>query len=308
MGLVIKSSTRWTVMALACGRWLKSQESRLTMQIDDDCSADKAPRGLCNAGSGSADAKVFFAKPADYLSENSTKIAVRAALTKSMIGSASGLDIVDLGCGDGTLSLQFLGHASSICLVDSSHAMLELAGRSIPHRLRSKVVFEHTDLDSFRPRRTFDVVLCIGVLAHVPSIARTLDLVARLLKPGGRCVVQITDSGKMAQSLAEGIYRFRRSVAASRGPRYRAMNSMTIRQTITELTGRGLSVDTVRYYEPVLLPGMGYLSYGVRRGLQYATFRRPRLARLVAIEALLLAEAPRLESLPALPARGQSRA
>ena len=48
-------------------------------------------------------------------------------------------------------------------------------------------------IEEYIPEAPYDVVLCIGVLAHVASIPDVVGRVAEALKCGGRAVIQITD-------------------------------------------------------------------------------------------------------------------
>jgi hypothetical protein len=66
---------------------------------------------------------------------------------------------------------------------------------------------------------------------------------------------------------------------------------MTAREVAGELAARGLRCLATRYYEPLALPGMGWLPPGFRERLQDATYRRPRL-QVLGVEALLLLSRP----------------
>ena len=71
-------------------------------------------------------ARTHFANPSPYLTGN-YYISLRARIVKQLLGEISNCRILDLGCGDGTISLQFLAANNHITLVDSSDGMLERA-------------------------------------------------------------------------------------------------------------------------------------------------------------------------------------
>lgn len=219
----------------------------------------------------------FFAAPDNYLAGNAAQGSVRAQVISELVSPSDGLDVIDLGCGDGGLSLQFVDRARSITLVDRSKGMLEVARASTPDEWRDKVSYEVADLDGFRSNDSFDIVLCVGVLAHVPSVPRVLDLVAGLVAHGGRCAVQLSDSDRW---LEPALYAY--STARGR----HATNRMSVSTLRADVERLGLSFErTIHYGLPV--PGAGRLPGTLAAGLQHASWKRPKLARH-AVEAVML--------------------
>jgi SAM-dependent methyltransferase len=108
-------------------------------------------------------AEQFFSEPARYLSGN-FRIALRSELVREMAGSSPG-EILDLGCGNGAVVAALDGPKT---LVDNSPAMIAEA-RGVGRAIRA-------DLHDFRGQ--FDLVLCVGVLAHTHDTAKTLAAVA----------------------------------------------------------------------------------------------------------------------------------
>ena len=150
-----------------------------------------------------------FSDPDHYL-HNNFEVASRAGILRMMLPSVQGLAIVDIGCGDGSLSLQFLAEAKHVTLVDLSKAMLLRAEAKIPADLSHKVTFANADLMQFLPPEPADVVICVGVLAHVERLGPAIQKLASMTKTGGRCVVQITDHdrvvGKVQCAFSRGSY------------------------------------------------------------------------------------------------------
>jgi SAM-dependent methyltransferase len=153
--------------------------------------------------------RIQFSDPDHYLHEN-FEIASRAGILRAMIPCAQGLTILDIGCGDGSLSLQFLAEARHVTLVDFSKEMLLRAVANIPSHLSSKVTLVNADLMQFLPLEPADVVICVGVLAHVECLGPAIQKLAAMTKTGGRCVVQITDHdrvvGRVQCALSRGSY------------------------------------------------------------------------------------------------------
>src|SRR5438552_742750 len=121
--------------------------------------------------------KAFFEKPDLYLKSSRKNISVRTTIVKELLGDLSGFRVLDLGCGDGSISLQFLPDMESLTLVDLSSAMLERAVRATPIEYRSRVQYVNLDLSDFHSTQKYDVVLCLGLLAHVESIEQTIERV-----------------------------------------------------------------------------------------------------------------------------------
>src|SRR5438045_826962 len=98
--------------------------------------------------------RAFFDTDA-YLAGNAA-IAGRAILVQRLVGPTSNARILDLGCGDGSLSLPFLGRGNTVTLVDFSSRMLDRARRSVPHRYRDDVTYVHGDILGLTADAGFD--------------------------------------------------------------------------------------------------------------------------------------------------------
>ncbi len=124
-----------------------------------------------------------------------SNFTVRAAYIRSLIGRHIPLDrkarIVDLGCGHGTF-LYFLKEAGyrNIAGVDISQEQIELAHQLgiLEAQIGEVIPF----LEESEPA-SIDAFLLIDVIEHLTNndMFRTLDLVYRALRPGGRCIVHV---------------------------------------------------------------------------------------------------------------------
>jgi SAM-dependent methyltransferase len=224
----------------------------------------------------------YFSEPWRYLS-NSRLSAARMEILRSMLGDCSGLDIVEVGCGDGRMSLQFLPAARSVTLVDRSAPMLDLARANTPPGCRHKVDYVVGDVHDVELQRTFDIVLCIGVLAHVRTVDDVLDTAIAAVRPGGRCVFQISDADRGLERALRRYVRLRARI--DRQPPH-STNEMTAEGVSAAVARRGPVLRAIRYYS-VLVPGTGRLPSGLVDALVRASWTRPRLSRH-ATEALML--------------------
>ena len=116
------------------------------------------------------------------------------------------------------------------------------------------------DLSDFGPQRSYDLVLCIGVLAHVPSPPATLRQIAQLVGTDGLAVIQFTDDASYLGRLTHHIGTVRGRLGNASGY---ALNHMTLQSIATELSASGLRlVDTYRY---VFVPGLRRLPAAMTR-------------------------------------------
>jgi SAM-dependent methyltransferase len=204
-------------------------------------------------------AKPFFANPSRYV-HNNPYIALRAKLVREMLPPFARKSVLDLGCGDGRISIPLVGDNDDLLLVDSSRRMLDLALSHVPPEASSRVRGVCINVARFEPDRAFDVVLCLGVLAHLDDWVEGLRLIARCVAPGGFAVIQLTDQGYVSGRLTRRVGEVnRRFFERSQ----HAPNYMTLGDVEGELRRGGLSPLTTRRYA---------LLYGLR-------FVPPRLGR-----------------------------
>jgi ubiquinone/menaquinone biosynthesis C-methylase UbiE len=101
--------------------------------------------------------------------------------------------LVDVGCGNGAQTLEFVGHFDRLTGVDISEDFLadfhrEIGGRGLDNRVGTVV-----SRDGVIPLEdgSADCVMCYTVLEHVPDQLATLREMHRLLRPGGRLVLTV---------------------------------------------------------------------------------------------------------------------
>jgi 2-polyprenyl-3-methyl-5-hydroxy-6-metoxy-1,4-benzoquinol methylase len=230
----------------------------------------------------SAKIEAFFHDPDVYL-KNNFMVAVRSILVREMLGEVRGARILDAGCGDGSISRQFLSQGNEITLVDLSAGMLERAMRQIPPEYQSHVQTIHGDVLGLDGDEAYDLLLCIGVLAHVESVEATVAKVSRLLRPGGRCVLQITNSN---QGLGALLHAYCSARAAITGTVRYSLNRTTLRELLAVAEQHSLECLTMRKHV-LLLPGMGRLPSSWLREYDLRVARSRRLSRFGA-SALVL--------------------
>lgn len=123
-----------------------------------------------------------------------TDFAIDQFVNLSKTNSIVGCKILDLGCGAGILS-EALAHAGAIVTgVDMSADALE-AGRlhweQNPANRNLSLTYLHQTVEQLATQQpeSFDLIVCMEMVEHVPNYQSILDACAQLLKPNGVLVM-----------------------------------------------------------------------------------------------------------------------
>ena len=139
--------------------------------------------------------KSLFDVPDKYLGPRQYDIRIRVETVQHFTKTMMADRVLDIGCGDGSISLPILSRCNHLTMLDLSDKMLDLAREKIPVERRNDVeVINGSFIGSNLSSRSFDLILCLGVLAHVDSPAAVIAEIARLAKPGASIVLELTDS------------------------------------------------------------------------------------------------------------------
>jgi SAM-dependent methyltransferase len=115
---------------------------------------------------------------------------VLEALARLREDRAQVLDVLDVGCGNGSALTRFLAARGDRVLGIDTHApSIEYAKRQFG---MAGLAFRQVDCEALLAEaRRFDAVICADVLEHLLRPEAALSCVERLLRPGGRFIVTI---------------------------------------------------------------------------------------------------------------------
>jgi len=158
------------------------------------------------------------------------------ALLFRLAGELAGRDVLDVGCGDGTLAASFAEAGARVVGCDADARMMARAaqkhGVEGPRFLRADATrLPFADA-------SFDLVSMITVLAFIPDAPAALREVARVLRPGG-CLI-LGDLGKWNYWAARRRIRAWLGARLWQGARFRTAGQMR-----ALLLGAGLRVEHV---------------------------------------------------------------
>lgn len=111
-------------------------------------------------------------------------------------GVAGGMDVLELGCGVGEMSLmaaRLVGRYGHVTAIDIDEAALGIAQELAQKQGFSNVTFQCVQIDEYRPDGFFDAIIGRHILIHLPDPTSILHRVHENLHPGGVAVFQEWD-------------------------------------------------------------------------------------------------------------------
>jgi SAM-dependent methyltransferase len=128
---------------------------------------------------------------AESYARNARFVADLAAPVVELLAPKPGEEILDLGCGDGVLSLRIAASGAKVAGIDSSPSLVAAAqAAGLDAVLGDAVAMSYT--------ACFDAVFSNAVLHWITQPDAVIASVARALRPGGRFVGEFGGHGNVA--------------------------------------------------------------------------------------------------------------
>lgn len=125
--------------------------------------------------------------------------------------------VLDMPCGTGDLTIPLLDQFEDLTLMDFSKGMIEKAKENLPPEKKDKVQFVHTNFyhHDFGGQQ-FDLVVAVGILAHIESPMEFVRRISDLIKPNGHLIIQNTNASASFTSLIRAHQWLKRTVRKSK--------------------------------------------------------------------------------------------
>jgi len=120
------------------------------------------------------------------------------------LGLTGSEDVLDLGCGDGKITAEIVKYLStgSVVGVDSSAQMIKLASERYPSHQYRNLSFQVMDARDLSFDSAFDVVFSNAALHWVKNHKPVIDGLNKVLKQGGRILLQMGGKGNASEILS----------------------------------------------------------------------------------------------------------
>jgi len=107
------------------------------------------------------------------------------------IGITKGMQVLDLGCGDGTTALPAARLGANVLGVDIAHNLVEAGNKRAVDAGLTNIKFQEGDASNLEglPDKSFDLVVSIFGAMFAPKPADVAKEMVRVTKPGGRIVM-----------------------------------------------------------------------------------------------------------------------
>lgn len=226
---------------------------RETMSSEAGVDVQTTGIGASLPDSRSDQVRQVFENAPHYLNSRGVDIRFRVETVRTFAAKTEWRQLLDIGCGDGSISLQLLTSTSHLTLLDLSANMVALAKARVPESLARNVEIRNEDFiaASFEPQ-SLDLVVTVGVMAHVDSPDAFLTKIRSLLRPEGSLIIEFTDSRHFVGILGRFWGRFKEMVA----PPVYSTNRLSFSDVAPLFESNHFKLVSVFRYARVPLPGI----------------------------------------------------
>ena len=161
--------------------------------------------------------KGVFEDPRSYLKSRRVDVLFRTDTVRAFASRVAWRRLLDVGCGDGTISLQLGRPDNRLTLMDLSRNMTALTTSNIPEALvRTVEVLNGNFMTTELSPEPFDLIVTVGVLAHVDCPDAFLNRIRQHLRPGGHLILEFTDCRHFVGRMGRALDRLKEKLAPAK--------------------------------------------------------------------------------------------
>ena len=125
-----------------------------------------------------------FTRIADTMRKSGEAVVEKLGITK-------GLNVLDLGCGDGTTAVPAAKFGADVLGIDIAKNLVEAGNRRAAERGLTNLTFQEGDASNLEqvPDKSFDLVVSIFGAMFAPKPFEVAKEMVRVTRPGGRIVM-----------------------------------------------------------------------------------------------------------------------
>jgi 2-polyprenyl-6-hydroxyphenyl methylase/3-demethylubiquinone-9 3-methyltransferase len=134
---------------------------------------------------------------------NPTRLKFIAGTLNNHFKDLKKLNILDIGCGGGMVSEPLARLGATVTGIDGAEELIRIAQ---DHAKAEKLKIDYRAVLTDKllaERKTYDAILALEVLEHVPDPSEFVSQISRLLKPGG--MVIFSTLSRTVKSMALGV-------------------------------------------------------------------------------------------------------
>lgn len=213
-----------------------------------------------------SEVKEFFERTDVYFAYNYNLI-IRRETVQQFIGDKRFKKVLDMPSGSGEITLPLLSQFDELHLMDFSSNMISLAKDMVPNQDKEKVQFFNKDFYShdFQGQQ-YDLIVSLGILAHIENPFQYLEQISNLVAPGGWLILQNTDHNHWFSRLIRIYLGFRRIIGKDKY----SLNKVPAQKVHEIMEEQGFSMQKVFRYNQSFLG----LSHIFSNELKYRLTRR----------------------------------
>jgi len=186
-----------------------------------------------------------FEKPDWYFRKLGFRIKVRQDVVKAFVAGKHFDNVLDIGCGDGSISRPLLAADTQVTFFDISEEMLRYVAEGIPSHLKTMATLLCGDFSEAQlAPENFDLIICLGVVSYIDDLAGFFDKITKVLKPGGLLLLECSDGYHFLSRLSSAYS----SLAHVFKPKTVGLRVRSRHEIFRALTQRSLHLEASYFY------------------------------------------------------------